>query len=50
MTTYIFTLLHDKGEYKLKVIGTTLSKAVNAVMRIEGCPERAITNIKIINN
>jgi hypothetical protein len=47
MTTYIFTLLHDKGRVKIKVITMTLAQAINAVLRSEGCPERAITNIKI---
>jgi hypothetical protein len=49
MKTYIFTLKHDNGTAKLKIFAHCLTSAIQAILKLENCPERAITNIKIID-
>jgi len=48
MNTYIVTLKHDYGKIKIQVVALTFNRAINIIMKTEGCPENAIQSIKKI--
>lgn len=48
MKTYIVTLKHDNGVYRIKTVAKCIGNAIHAVCMAENCPENAVTNIKVI--
>lgn len=48
--TYIATLKHDKGKARVKVVSLSGEQgAIQQITAVEGCPERAIIKLKLIN-
>lgn len=49
--TYIATLKHDTGKIRLKVVSLHGTQgAIQQITAVEGCPERAIIKLKLINS
>lgn len=49
--TYIATLKHDKGTARIKVVSLSGEQgAIQQITAIEGCPDRAIIKLKLINS
>lgn len=48
MNIYIFTVKHDNGIIKIAIRAMDIASAIIQLKDSECCPERAITNIKII--
>jgi hypothetical protein len=46
--TYISTIKHDNGTFKLRVTAKDIETAKYLIMSAEGCPERAIIKMKAI--
>lgn len=46
MKQFIITLRHDKGKIKLKTAASSEDAAIQNVLNFEGCPRRAVINIK----
>jgi len=46
MRHYILTVKHDNGTMKIKTFASSRQSARHIIMAAEGCPERAIINIK----
>lgn len=45
METFIFTLRHDTGKFRLTVYASNMNAAFDQVMKAEGCPRSAILKV-----
>jgi hypothetical protein len=45
MQTFIATIAHDKGIFRLKVTAKNKARAAFLIMKAEGCPSHAILQL-----
>ena len=48
MKKYRLTLKHDNGTVNITTVAKDFATAIHLIMEAEGCPESAITNIKVL--
>lgn len=46
--SYVVTVKHDNGLSKIGTCSTSKDRAIELVMKAEGCPKRAIVKVDIV--
>ena len=46
---YQVSLKHDNGKIRITTVATSKQSAIDMIMKAEGCPECAISNVNELN-